>query len=96
MRILITNYIIYDHGFLDDSDNLMNAKNKLQIRQFMVLNDLIDFISYYIIMIDDLKNCVFQLNNIQKQKKVAYSWNDEALNECCARCLPFDGKRRRF
>uniref|UniRef100_A0A8R1Y3Y7 Uncharacterized protein n=1 Tax=Onchocerca volvulus TaxID=6282 RepID=A0A8R1Y3Y7_ONCVO len=37
-----------------------------------------------------------QLNNIQKQKKVAYSWNDEALNECCARCLPFDGKRRRF
>ncbi|OZC11706.1 hypothetical protein X798_01569 [Onchocerca flexuosa] len=37
-----------------------------------------------------------QLNNIQRQKKVAYLWNDEALNECCARCLPFDGKRRRF
>uniref|UniRef100_A0A1I7VTE1 DNA helicase n=1 Tax=Loa loa TaxID=7209 RepID=A0A1I7VTE1_LOALO len=37
-----------------------------------------------------------QLNNIRRQKKKAYAWNDEALNECCARCLPFDGKRRRF
>ncbi|KAL4003634.1 hypothetical protein ACH3XW_8425 [Acanthocheilonema viteae] len=37
-----------------------------------------------------------QLNNIRIQKKKVYSWNDEALKECCARCLPFDGKRRRF
>ncbi|CAG9539362.1 unnamed protein product [Cercopithifilaria johnstoni] len=37
-----------------------------------------------------------QLNNIRKQKTKVYSWNDEALNECCARCLPYDGKRRRF
>ncbi|KAM3723644.1 Phosphatidylserine decarboxylase proenzyme [Dirofilaria immitis] len=37
-----------------------------------------------------------QLNNLRRQKKVIYSWNDETLNECCARCLPFDGKRRRF
>ncbi|VDN91881.1 unnamed protein product [Brugia pahangi] len=37
-----------------------------------------------------------QLNNIRRRKKKVYSWNDEALTECCARCLPFDGKRRRF
>uniref|UniRef100_A0A0R3RQR2 DNA helicase n=1 Tax=Elaeophora elaphi TaxID=1147741 RepID=A0A0R3RQR2_9BILA len=37
-----------------------------------------------------------QLDSIRRQKKKVCSWNDEALSECCARCLPFDGKRRRI